>query len=389
MMNQKVKKVVYLVLFLSFLGLQIPSESEAIPAFARKYGVQCTTCHVQFPRLNKFGIGFKNRGYRMKDEEGEFLWKSKIFPVAAIGRFGYVNEDKKTSAGTARKGEFEFDGLELFSGGTIGPRLSYFIDALTEDNLPLVQFDDILSDSRLNLKTGFYNVDNYFLSHPRRLTQTTYLVQTTADREDNVTFGNEGIELNGQFYDAGFRYLIGIGNASVSDDDHRFGRHIYGMVNQEFGDHTLSLMFRRDTAGQSSDNSPLTDDSDDTLTFGGVVDFNFGDLIVDVAGYFFDGSKPLNFTENGNTVEYEATSGTVEALYSFTPKLLGIARYDWHNTHDSDAEEWQWVVSMQYHFVPNVKLNFEYVNKDIDIGGNTNREEEQERQIKTFIRFGF
>ena len=32
-------------------ALLAPLDAEAIPAFARKYKVSCTTCHAPFPRL--------------------------------------------------------------------------------------------------------------------------------------------------------------------------------------------------------------------------------------------------------------------------------------------------------------------------------------------------
>ena len=35
--------------------LAVPRVSEAIPAFARKYGTSCLTCHSVYPRLTPFG----------------------------------------------------------------------------------------------------------------------------------------------------------------------------------------------------------------------------------------------------------------------------------------------------------------------------------------------
>jgi hypothetical protein len=42
-----------LVVVLVVLSLS-PSAS-AIPAFSRRYGTSCTTCHSDFPKLNDFG----------------------------------------------------------------------------------------------------------------------------------------------------------------------------------------------------------------------------------------------------------------------------------------------------------------------------------------------
>lgn len=45
--------------------LLAPTPGRAIPAFARKYGVKCYTCHTIPPALNKNGYMFKRLGYRM------------------------------------------------------------------------------------------------------------------------------------------------------------------------------------------------------------------------------------------------------------------------------------------------------------------------------------
>jgi hypothetical protein len=51
------------------LILLMPQPGHAIPAFARKYGVKCYTCHTVPPALNKNGYMFKRLGYRMPPDE--------------------------------------------------------------------------------------------------------------------------------------------------------------------------------------------------------------------------------------------------------------------------------------------------------------------------------
>src|SRR5208337_5240529 len=46
-----------------------PQPAQAIPAFARKFGVKCYTCHTIPPALNKNGYTFKRLGYRMPPDE--------------------------------------------------------------------------------------------------------------------------------------------------------------------------------------------------------------------------------------------------------------------------------------------------------------------------------
>jgi hypothetical protein len=47
----------------------VPQSGQAIPAFARKYGVKCYACHTIPPALNKNGYMFKRLGYRMPPDE--------------------------------------------------------------------------------------------------------------------------------------------------------------------------------------------------------------------------------------------------------------------------------------------------------------------------------
>lgn len=51
------------------LILLVPVPGHAIPAFARKFGVKCYTCHTIPPALNKNGYMFKRLGYRMPPDE--------------------------------------------------------------------------------------------------------------------------------------------------------------------------------------------------------------------------------------------------------------------------------------------------------------------------------
>jgi hypothetical protein len=58
-----------LAAFLPFLTVGIFSYCEpadAMPAFAREYGVSCNVCHAAYPRLNEFGERFAGEmNYRL------------------------------------------------------------------------------------------------------------------------------------------------------------------------------------------------------------------------------------------------------------------------------------------------------------------------------------
>lgn len=47
------------------------SQAEAMPNWARKYGVNCSMCHTTVPRLTRAGYLFRRAGFRMPDEYGQ------------------------------------------------------------------------------------------------------------------------------------------------------------------------------------------------------------------------------------------------------------------------------------------------------------------------------
>src|SRR5215469_1752133 len=55
-----------------------PRVSHAIPAFARMYGTSCSTCHIDFPKLNDFGKAFRDAGFKFPKDDLSML---KIPPV--------------------------------------------------------------------------------------------------------------------------------------------------------------------------------------------------------------------------------------------------------------------------------------------------------------------
>ena len=59
----------------------LTGSSYAIPAFSRQYGTSCTTCHIDFPKLNDFGKAFKDAGFKFPKGDEDFI---KV-PVVMLG----------------------------------------------------------------------------------------------------------------------------------------------------------------------------------------------------------------------------------------------------------------------------------------------------------------
>src|SRR5713226_6918261 len=61
------------VLIIPIILMLVSSKSYAIPAFSRQYQTSCTTCHLDFPKLNDFGKAFKDAGFKFPKDDESFL----------------------------------------------------------------------------------------------------------------------------------------------------------------------------------------------------------------------------------------------------------------------------------------------------------------------------
>ena len=59
------------------LGL-VATPARGIPAFARKYGTSCLTCHTIYPKLNPFGEAFRRNGYRFPGVDSDAVKQEQI-----------------------------------------------------------------------------------------------------------------------------------------------------------------------------------------------------------------------------------------------------------------------------------------------------------------------
>ncbi|HOC42120.1 MAG TPA: hypothetical protein PKJ99_03795 [Thermoanaerobaculales bacterium] len=133
----------FAVMAFTTIAVSYAPTSEAIPAFARKYKVECSACHSAMPYLNAEGRRFKEAGYRILAEGSEpqdemaaaateqisdtLIW-DKYFPVSA--RFkGYVYDDVKGEEFKLRPSHE----IEIFAAGNYWKEGSFFIEIEGED----------------------------------------------------------------------------------------------------------------------------------------------------------------------------------------------------------------------------------------------------------------
>jgi len=134
----------FVFLFIAGLFLLLPRDAEAVSQWARKYEVDCTTCHTSFPRLTHFGERFMRNGFQWPDDkpDGDTAGKDKISDNLFVDKVGnwfgarlsftpllYKTNDVTIDGET--KDSFNLGNpnwMQFFVAGTIIKNVSIFIE---------------------------------------------------------------------------------------------------------------------------------------------------------------------------------------------------------------------------------------------------------------------
>jgi hypothetical protein len=159
-----------------------------LPAFARKYGMPCSSCHDSWPRLSPFGQQFKDNGYQMMNDRDAPIYQSPAywpvtFRITSTWHRESTNhalvddpvlgplaaEAKITTDG------FDWSGLDFHTAGTLAKNISFYV-LPSSDSTGAFHFesvwarlDNLFGSSWLNIKFGKFELDN-LLSEKRILT---------------------------------------------------------------------------------------------------------------------------------------------------------------------------------------------------------------------------
>ncbi len=268
-MKQGILKPTLLGVILGFLGpLFLAPHASAIPAFARRYETSCTTCHVVPPKLNSFGVAFKNNGYRIPGDDEKFIkqpdvplgaegwkkvWPKGVWPGAIWDRVPLSAAIEMATTVTPKepvKVDFAFPAeFELLTGGTLGSSFSYlgelafeFADGETEvdferGHLNIQPFNTHLVNIRLGrMEIGAAPFSRF--SH--KLTDVDFIVSDFRAVSGGFRFRarQQGFELWGAQNGpsgGGFQYSLGLVNGSGSSSDNNSQKDLYGSASYKFG----------------------------------------------------------------------------------------------------------------------------------------------------------
>lgn len=115
-------------LFLVFLAALSGARAQAIPLFARQYGVTCEKCHSVIPHLNAFGAAFLAYGERLPGVQS-----GPAFPVSVKANLIASSEHQGSGPDGAGLPKAIVDEIEVFTTGTLGSRANYFAEQYLVD----------------------------------------------------------------------------------------------------------------------------------------------------------------------------------------------------------------------------------------------------------------
>lgn len=230
-------------LILVFLVLSGTQPADALPAFARKYGLRCSACHESWPMLNYFGQKFKDNGYQLMNDKDAPIWQNpgywpvtfRITPIWHRVSTGKVDQDVYTGGVVTgavqtrlETSGFDLSGLDFHTGGTLEKNISFYVLPSSDPTSAfhfetvMARLDNIFGTPWLNLKLGRFELDN-LLSEKRILTLTgnggIYQLYHFIPVGDANIFGQIGdnqlgIELLGHSYDDRTRYSASLLSSS-------------------------------------------------------------------------------------------------------------------------------------------------------------------------------
>jgi hypothetical protein len=196
--------------------------AKAIPAFARKYGMPCSSCHEAWPKLSPFGQQFKDNGYQMgNDRDAPIFQQAAYWPIALritpnwhLETANHVVVDGADGGSTLaniKTNGFDYTGMDLLTAGTLAKNISFLLVPSSDETGAFhfesvnVRFSNLLGSSWFNVKVGKFELDN-LLSEKRIVTLSS----------------------NGGFYqNYHFQPMVSVGNPQTS--------YVFGIGDNQLG----------------------------------------------------------------------------------------------------------------------------------------------------------
>jgi hypothetical protein len=340
-------------LFVVLFCLSLPEPARAIPALARKYGLPCSACHEGWPKLNNFGITFRDNGYQLGNDRDSPIYQSNgYFPMTLRMTPNWHLEKTNRVAVDAAPGDassglveqsttshgFDLSGLDILTLGTLYKNISFALVPSADETGAFhfesvwVRVDNILGSRWANVKFGKHELDvpeplsekrGYSLSAASGGYNLYHFDPIGSTNEFGLGDNQLGVELSGHSRNSYTRYAVDLlssnsGNVDFLDNNglptsntYDFYAHfsqgflVPKLGLQRFG--VLAYDGRRATYSLTSDGMPIPGTGKGTAPF-----YRVGAY----ASLYFSKLNYAGLWYHGNDDKYLATA---------TPKLLGPA----------------------------------------------------------------
>ena len=177
-----------LVSLLLLPGIAPVAMASEIPAFARKYGVSCATCHMPVPRLNAVGEAFAANGFAFTPDEeprdtigtGDPLLRLQRNLPLAVRYDAYLSAYSRRNNGQVIVDQQLPWVVKLLSGGQVGKNISYYAYFLLGERGEVAGLEDAyvqftnLAGKALSLIVGQFQVSDPLFKRELRLEYEDY-----------------------------------------------------------------------------------------------------------------------------------------------------------------------------------------------------------------------
>jgi hypothetical protein len=339
--------------------------SAAIPAWSRKYKVDCSDCHVAGFKLTKTGQNFLRAGHKM-GSGAEDMNLSDYVSVAQKIRFTQSQTDRKDGLVTAQANTFEQHALSLYMGGPLDEHWSFFAEMYWHENSGATSGASDFNDF------GRSKLADAYLQYIGRQNETAFF---------SARFGQFTPYLL-HLHGAGARlsqdrpYVINSGYPLGGDNPYKPFSRQYGLeLSQSVNNLTITGAVVNGTGGAQSNRV----DNDLRKDFWGTADYSFDDFGSMLGVYGYMGHYPLHldlpaayrsgddFNQVGLLGNLTRKQGALLGAYfqgkdEFTP----IAQA----TKTSQKSQGYYIEGQLYtlhpRFAPYVRWDFWDVDKDVD-----------------------
>ena len=387
------KRQPFLILISVVLTLYffLPSNLDAIPAFARKYQISCQVCHSPAPRLKPFGEDYAGNGYRLTEYESpryfiqagdEKLSLLREVPLAiridGIGTYNFENS-KQVDFGL-------LSGVKLLSGGELSDHLSYYFYFFMSEAGNIVGIEDAfltytdLFGSGINISAGQFQACDPFYKRELRLTleDISILKASPGTSSASLTY-DRGVFLDYEIPKLNTGIVvevlngsgIGGGGEELLFDKDKY-KNILGYLKQPIGKN-IAVGFMGYTGKELLFDAPNTYESNVTI-FGPSLNLDFNQhLMINVQYLFRNDSRLYDETSMVIVEDLATKGGYLEAIYApkgdmskfYLTGLLNLVESDYDPLNYKSA-----TLNLSYVLRRNVRLltEFTWVDRDEKYG---------------------